>query len=127
MKLQTLLLVEDNNNDIVLTERVIKHVAPSVEMVIHKMGETALDYLQTTLQPPQLILLDLGLPGIDGVEFIRLMRLMRGFKPIPVVIVTGWATEIIRANAAQIATDYIIKPIERQEFEQLLTKLGLEV
>jgi len=70
---------------------------------------TAMAALQHVLNsPPDLILLDLGLPDFDGYEALRMMRAV---SPVPVMIVTARddETEIIRALDAG-ADDYVVKP-----------------
>lgn len=127
MKLEILLLVEDNQNDITLTQRVIVSVSSDIHIVVYLTGESALEYLQTTKEIPQLILLDIGLPKMDGIEFIRQMKLNKRLQPIPVVILTGLALDIARAHAADIAAGYIVKPIEGRQFKKQLIELGFEL
>ena len=70
---------------------------------------TAMAALQHVLNsPPDLILLDLGLPDLDGYEALRMMRAV---SPVPVMVVTARddETEIIRALDAG-ADDYVVKP-----------------
>jgi two-component system, OmpR family, KDP operon response regulator KdpE len=70
---------------------------------------TAMAALQYVLNsPPDLILLDLGLPDLDGYEALRMMRAV---SPVPVMVVTARdeETEIIRALDAG-ADDYVVKP-----------------
>ena len=125
--LERLLLIEDSTSDVELTKRVINKVTTSIQLAVHGTAETALSYLQTANPLPQLILLDLGLPGMDGIEFIRQMRTIRGLRPIPIVILTGWALDIVRADAAQVAVGYVIKPIDEDEFKNLLSQLGFTI
>jgi DNA-binding response OmpR family regulator len=70
---------------------------------------TAMAALQHVLNsPPDLILLDLGLPDLDGYQALRMMRAV---SPVPVMVVTARdeETEIIRALDAG-ADDYVVKP-----------------
>ena len=70
---------------------------------------TAMAALQHVLNsPPDLILLDLGLPDLDGYEALRMMRAV---SPVPVMVVTARddETEIIRVLDAG-ADDYVVKP-----------------
>jgi len=126
-KLVILLLVEDNGNDIELTERIIRAVDPAIQVVVHSTGEEALIYMQATTEIPQLILLDIGLPKMDGIEFIRQMKNIKHLQAIPVVILTGLALDIARAHAADIAAGYIVKPIEVRQFKKQLKELGFDL
>lgn len=125
-KLEILLLVEDREADIELTKQVIHKISAGISVVVHSMGETALDYLTAVINPPQLILLDLGLPGMDGIEFIKQMKTIKRLKPIPVVILTGAAMDIARAHAEDV-TAFILKPMSAGEFNRILQKLGFNI
>lgn len=67
-------------------------------------------------RPPDLVLLDLGLPGIDGLEICRQLRTARATSSVPVVMVTARADEANRiAGLDQGADDYITKPFSVRE------------
>ncbi len=125
--LEILLLVEDNENDVILTRRVILDINPNINLIIHTSGESALDYLRSEQPRPQLILLDLKLPGMNGLEFVRQMKMIKGLEPIPVVVVTGFASDVLQAREANAAIGFIIKPIEVTEIREILLRTGLEV
>jgi CheY-like chemotaxis protein len=60
---------------------------------------------------PDLILLDVGMPGIDGYELCRMIRGNEQFKNIPIIMVTGNTGELNRAMAKEAgASDYVTKP-----------------
>ena len=70
---------------------------------------------------PDLILMDLNLPGVDGVEATRLIRELKGLCHVPVVAVTAHDTEEYRRSAILAGcNDYVPKPPEQ---EQLLEKI----
>jgi len=78
----TILLVEDNPDDVALTLRAFKKSNILNEVIVAQDGVEALDYLfatgdhagRDTGMMPQLILLDLKLPKLDGMEVLRRMR-----------------------------------------------------
>ncbi len=122
-RLTLILVIEDNLNDIELFKRVINRFDDSITIVIHKTGEDALEYLISVLTTPDLILLDLALPGMDGIEFMKAMRDVNRLKDIPVIIVTGRPMDIARAHSEN-ANDYIVKPLTLERFGGLLERLG---
>lgn len=64
-------------------------------------------------QPPDLVLLDLGLPGIDGHEALRRLRASPRTRSLPVVAVTAYAMAADRARALEAGFDgYLDKPLD---------------
>jgi len=123
-KLEILLLVENNQPDIEIATRIIRTVSSNISIVVQDISEAALIYLRQVVSPPQLILLDIGLPKMEGIEFIKQMRQIKFLQSVPIVILTGVALDIARAHAADVAAGYIVKPIEVTQFKEILDKLG---
>ena len=74
-------------------------------------GDTALRRLAEEV--PDLVLLDLAMPGRDGVEVVRVAR---GTSSVPIIILTGEADELAKVEALDAgADDYVTKPFGRQE------------
>lgn len=75
-------------------------------------GEAALDYLQQT--QPELLLVDVGLPGMDGFELLRRVRATS--HDLPVVILSARGDEIDRVVGLELgADDYLVKPFSLRE------------
>jgi CheY-like chemotaxis protein len=131
---KTILLVEDNQDDELLTLRAFKKHNILNEVVVARDGVEALDYLfgtgahqgrDTSLQP-QVILLDLNLPRIGGLEVLRRLRDDSRTKALAVVVLTSSKQEedIIRSYALG-ANSFVRKPVEFDEFSQAVKTLGL--
>ena len=76
---------------------------------------------------PDLILLDIMMPGINGFEVLRRLKADKGLKSIPVVMLTGKDDEGSRAKAAGLRDDdYIVKPIEIEELRARIKKILLK-
>ena len=74
-------------------------------------GETALEMMAT--DPPDLVLLDLGLPGIDGVEVVRRLR---GWSAVPVIVLSVRERQSDKVAALDAgADDYLTKPFGMDE------------
>jgi two-component system KDP operon response regulator KdpE len=74
-------------------------------------GETALDLVER--EAPDLVLLDIGLPGIDGYEVLRQIRL---FSDVPVVMLTARDDTLDKVKGLELgADDYVTKPFNHLE------------
>ena len=134
MSEKIILLVEDNPNDVVLTERALKKANVINKVVDVKDGVEALDYLFATgtwagrdvKDLPQVVLLDLKLPRIDGLEVLRRIRADARTKLLPVVILTSSNEEKdIIGGYSLGANSYIRKPVSFTQFAEAVRQLGL--
>jgi CheY-like chemotaxis protein len=82
-------------------------------------GGTALVTAQA--HPPDVVLLDLALPGLDGLEVARRLRQQPGLHGALVVAVTGYGDESFRRRADEAGFDcYLIKPLDLEWLRRLL-------
>lgn len=134
MEEKVILLVEDNPDDVKLTERALNKAHVLNKLVVAKDGAEALDYLFGTgnwadrdlSTMPQVVLLDLKLPKIDGLEVLRRIRADRHTKLLPVVILTSSKEEKdIISGYAMGANSYIRKPVNFNQFVDSVRQLGL--
>ena len=95
---ETILLVEDNPDDVLLTRRTFKKNNICNEVVLARDGAEALDYLFGTgryegrdldAMLPQVILLNLALPKVDGLEVLRRIRSDERTRRLPTVVLTS--------------------------------------
>ena len=105
---KTILIVDDVADNIQLLRSIL---APCYRIKIATSGEKALA-LADCAEPPDLILLDVMMPGIDGYEVCRLLKTRENTKNIPVIFVTARedAADEERGFRAG-AVDYITKPV----------------
>jgi len=113
-----ILLVEDNPADVRLTVEVFKQAKLRNTLHVAEDGETALAMLRDPARPrPDLILLDLNLPGLDGREVLEQIKTDPALLPIPVCILTTSSAERDILNAYQRHTNcYIVKPVDLNQF-----------
>lgn len=127
-----ILLVEDNQMDVVLTIDAFQEAKLKNKINVARNGREALDYLfgydkyaNRTLYPlPNLILLDLKMPGIDGFEVLRQIKTTDKLKRIPVIILTSSKEEGDRALSYDIgANSYLLKPISFDGFIDVVKRI----
>ncbi len=132
-KQQTILLVEDNPKDEMLTIRSLKKSGVVNNIHVVRDGAEALDYLFATGEYahrdishlPTVILLDLKLPKIDGLEVLRRIRADERTRRAPVVILTSSdETRDIVAGYDLNANSFVCKPVSFAEFSSAVSQLG---
>jgi CheY-like chemotaxis protein len=117
-----LLLVEDNSNDIILLLKALESLTN--EKVICRDAEAGLEYLMRVNEPPILILLDLGLPGMDGATFAYRVRHEPKTRNIPLVVITGDPDDERRMFSLEVNA-YLIKPLTIESLVGVLPRLNL--
>lgn len=109
---QTILLIEDDPLSARLADLVLR--SEGYEVIAARNGLEALKIVQST--PPDLILLDLMLPGLDGFEVLNRLRADPKTATTPVVVVSSKTQPADKQTAAKIgANDYLTKPYHKNE------------
>jgi len=81
---------------------------------VYQRGDTALEGLRE--RPPDVVLLDLMLPGLDGLELARLLKRDQRMAHIPILVLTAKGEEVDRIVGLELgADDYISKPFSPRE------------
>ena len=131
---KTILLVEDNANDEILTIRALKKNNIMNEVIVARDGVQALDYLfaegehegRDINDQPQVILLDLKLPKIDGHEVLKRIKSDDRTKMLPVVVLTTSNEDQDLISSYKLgANSYIRKPVDFDQFIKAVGQLGL--
>jgi CheY-like chemotaxis protein len=127
----TVLLVENEPGDQKLIKTALLNQNEEVKLKIVSSGEGAMDYLQMSLvdshwyPKPNLILLDLSMPGMGGKELLKIIKADTNLCSIPVVIVTTSDIESDIADCyAMHAAGYVQKSASPQEFNDVIRKMA---
>jgi two-component system alkaline phosphatase synthesis response regulator PhoP len=111
MSSSKILVVDDEEDILELLRFNLSH--EGFEVSCAGSGEQALEKVKT--EPPDLILLDLMLPGLDGLEVARALKNQAVTKEIPIVMLTAKGEEADIVKGLEIgADDYITKPFSRK-------------
>ncbi len=109
----TILIVEDEQDLIETLEFSLQREGYTTRCA--RTGEEALKALESGTQP-DLVLLDLMLPGVSGTEVCRQLRAQNKTRAVPVIMLTAKAEEIDRVVGFEVgADDYVVKPFSMRE------------
>ena len=131
---ETILLVEDNPDDALLTRRALKKNHICNDVVLIRDGAEAVDYQfgrdsyegRNLTAMPQVILLDLGLPKIDGFEVLRRIKSDERTRRLPTVILTSSEDqEACVESMGYGANSCVRKPLDVAQFREVVGELGM--
>ena len=117
---KTVLVVEDNEDDLFLFRRTVEKAGCGLSFHYVRDGEKAIAYLKgeepyadrKAHPPPDLVMLDLGLPAEDGFGVLKWIRNGHGRKKLKVFVVSGWDEQVHVERAMRAgANRFIPKPM----------------
>jgi two-component system, chemotaxis family, response regulator PixH len=118
--MSTALIVEDVQTDQLIFTSYLETVGWQV--IVVKDGEAALTYLSSN--KPDIVFLDVVLPGRSGFEICRTIKSQTDIQKIPVVMCSTKGTEMDRYWGLKQGADfYLTKPVNRHDFLEVLEKL----
>lgn len=128
----SILLVEDDSNDILFIQRAFRQVNANNPIRIVKDGDAAIDYLsgegeygdRDRYPLPALILLDLKLPRRSGIEILQWLRQQPGLRRIPVVVLTSSRESLdIDLSYDLGVNSYLVKPVKFDTLAKMIAAL----
>ena len=128
----SILLVEDNPDDVLFLTRAARHAEISTGFHVASDGQEAIDYLsgagkfsdKTKYPMPSLVLLDLKLPCKSGLEVLKWIRENQSLKPLPVIMLTTSAENSdVERSYRMGANAYLVKPANMNELTAILKSL----
>lgn len=128
-RIADILLVEDNPGDVDLTREGLRRGKVVSNFAVLENGSDVMPYLDRRgrfagAPTPDLILLDLNLPGKDGREILAELKSHRDYRRIPVVVMTSSEAEedIVRSYTSH-ANCYITKPVDLKQFLKVVSSI----
>lgn len=107
---QTILILDDEPDNVLLIEETIKRNLPGVRTVGFTSPQEAVAWCEAN--EPDLCLIDYNMPGMSGIEFMTRVRRHGCFQSVPIIMITGQpGTELQQHALDSGATDFLSKPI----------------
>ena len=112
-----ILLVEDNPGDVRLTREAFEAGNMAVTLHASSTAREAKGYLESNRPLPDIVLLDLNLPGMNGVDFLHWLRDDPTLGSLPVIMLTSSASaDDVSTCYGTGANAYVTKPMDHDEF-----------
>ena len=119
----TILIVEDYED----VRRMLKMLLESEHFRVLDAGSGAEALNLLNSEHPDVILMDLGLPGFDGIETIRRIRKRDGFQNTTIIVLTAASGRSIYETAFRVGTNYFMtKPIDFDGLAELLKQISAD-
>jgi PAS domain S-box-containing protein len=116
-----ILVVDDNEDSADTLGMVLNRLGAEVKIAYD--GHSALEALRT--YRPSVVILDLGMPGMDGHEVAQRVRRDPDFCDLPLIALTGWGQEENRRRTREAGFDHhLVKPVDLELLQALLASLG---
>ncbi len=110
----TILIIDDQSTGRKILKELVQSIDSELTVETFEDPFAALD--RAAQQPPDLVLTDYKMPGLDGVEFTRRLRATTDCKDVPLVVVTVVEDPEIRYQALDAgATDFLVRPVDQYE------------
>ena len=127
-KIPNILIVDDDSNMRNLVIETLEELEGyGVELLTAENGDDALEIIKT--KTPNLVILDVTMPGISGFEVCDTVKNVLGLKAICILLLTAQSQQVDRQRGESVGADYYItKPFDPDELLELASKvLGIEL
>ncbi|MFC1585433.1 response regulator [Fibrobacterota bacterium] len=120
-----IVMIEDDPGDADLTREILEQTALPINLTVMEDGSKAIAHLRKKSVPaPDLILLDLNLPGNDGLEILSEIKTDSGLRSVPVIILTTSTAENDVAKSYSLGCNsYLSKPVGLMEFSRMIKSI----
>jgi CheY-like chemotaxis protein len=130
--LRTILLAEDNANDVELTLAALRENHLVNDVAVVRDGAQTLDYLYRRNEfegraggMPAVLLLDLKMPKVDGLEVLHQLKGDPDMRTMPIVVLTSSREESDLVRSYNLGVNaYVVKPVEFHDFVDAIKMLG---
>jgi CheY-like chemotaxis protein len=113
-----LLVVDDNHDSAISLAMLLKALGHEVDTAFD--GLAAID--RVSVFKPSVVLLDIGMPGLNGYDTARRIRTLQNHNGVKLVALTGWGQEDDRRRSEEAGFDaHLVKPVDLPALNKLLT------
>ena len=125
-----ILLVDDNEGDVFLTLEAFRESKMNASITVARSGREALDHLELQLKSgedflPDLVLLDINMPGLNGIDVLDHIKSRETLKTIPVIMLTtSDAVSDILTSYQHAANCFITKPLDFGKFLEVVDAIS---
>jgi CheY-like chemotaxis protein len=131
--LKTILIVEDNPQDVELIMEALDMKSLANQIIHVQDGVEALDYLryespfsERQKGNPTVILLDIKMPRMDGIELLEIIKQDEKLKSIPIVMLTSSREEPDLVKCYELGVNaYVVKPVDFNDFLHAVKQIGV--
>jgi CheY-like chemotaxis protein len=131
--LKTILIVEDNPQDVELMMEALDMKSLANQIIHVQDGVEALDYLRyegsfynRQKGNPTVILLDIKMPRMDGIELLEIIKQDEKLKSIPIVMLTSSREEPDLVKCYELGVNaYVVKPVDFNDFLHAVKQIGV--
>jgi CheY-like chemotaxis protein len=122
---QTILLIDDDLDDVLFFEMAISRCAPNIDVVHAHDGAQALEMLKRGNDfVPDLIVTDLKMSGINGFEFLALLKADLNLNRLPVIVFSSSDEGVDRQRVMRFAANgYHVKPVGHHQLVEEVTRI----
>ena len=113
---KTIIVVDDNPDVILSVKHGLEEIDKNFQILGVESGEKCLELLETEI--PDLILLDIMMPGMSGWKTFDKIKENEHWKQIPVVFLTARTDRVAKNAGGFLAEDYIEKPFNIEDLHQ---------
>jgi PAS domain S-box-containing protein len=117
---RTIWLVDDDQVIAYITQRLINNADPSIQVSTFLSAKMALEKLRFNSEGPDILLLDINMPGINGWQFLDELRVMQRFVNVYMYSSSIDPEDIKKARSYPMVRDFLAKPIEASSIRSLL-------
>jgi len=124
MKSLSILLVEDDPDDVELMQEALESASLEYTMKVINQGDKVISYLETCKNFPNVIILDLNIPKLHGREVLNLLKTSNHFRSIPVAILTTASSQKEKEQCIHAGADtFLTKPSTVDGFNETINAI----